>query len=247
MTFQFTISPDFPPNRIAGWYIFNTWLQKASGLAVHLEMYPDFESQRRAIREDRVDMIYANPYDAAMLIREKGFVALTRPAEKVDEAVVVTRADAPYASVDDLKPGTRVAMTNDPAVNLLGMMMLEPVELDGSNIGVREVKSYAVAAKLLVQEKADVAFFLKEAFEKLTNLTREQLKVLVESQIEDLYHLFLVGPRLGEQREILRNLLVEMHTTPQGKDALDNLGFSRWEAVSESDAEFMMNLIEALK
>ena len=247
MTFQLTVSPDFPPNRIAGWYIFNTWLQKTSGLAVHLEMYPDFESQRQAIKEDRVDMIYANPYDAAMLIREKGFVALARPFDKLDEAVVVTRSDAPYTSVDDLQPGIRIVVTNDPAVNLLGMMMLEPAELDASNTTIQEVESYAVAARLLIEGKANIAFFLKEAFEKLTNLTREQLKVLVESQIDDLYHLFLAGPRLAERHETLRGLLTTMHETPQGKDVLDNLDFSRWETVSEDDAEFMLNLIEALK
>ena len=32
MTYNFTISPDFSPDHISGWYIFNTWLQKRLGL-----------------------------------------------------------------------------------------------------------------------------------------------------------------------------------------------------------------------
>ena len=247
MTFQLTVSPDFPPNRIAGWYIFNTWLQKALDLPIHLELYPSFEEQRDAIRQGKVDMIYANPYDAAMLIREKGFVALARPQGKVDEAVVAVAADAPYAVVDDFKPGLRLAVTNDPAVNLLGMMMLEPVELDATNLEVRQVESYPVAIKLLLQGEADLAFLLKEALEKLTTTTRKQLKVLVDSQIGDLYHAFLVGPRLAEKREAIRSALVNMHTDAKGQDVLGSLGFPAWESVSADEAEFMMNLIEALK
>ena len=247
MTFQLTVSPDFPPNHIAGWYIFNTWLQKALNLPIHLELYPSFETQREAIQQGKVDMIYANPYDAAMLIREKGFVAVARPQGKTDEAVIITSANAPYAAVDDLKPGTRVAMTNDPAINLLGMMMLEPAELDASTLETKVVESYPVAVKLVLQGKADIAFVLKEALEKLTPSTRKQLKVLVESQIGDLYHTFVVGERLADHREAIRDLLVNMHTGPKGKDVLENLGFQGWEPVSADEAEFMMNLIEALK
>lgn len=247
MTFQLTVSPDFPPNRIAGWYIFNTWLQKALDLPIHLELYPSFEAQREAIGQGKVDLIYANPYDAAMLIREKGFTALARPQGKMDEAVVVAAADAPYDTVDDLEPGLRLAVTNDPAVNLLGMMMLEPAELDASNLEVRQVESYPVAVKLLLQGEADLAFLLKEALEKLTATTRRQLKVLVDSQIGDLYHAFLVGPRLADKHEAVRSALVNMHTEAKGKDVLENLGFPAWEAVSADEAEFMMNLVEALK
>ena len=247
MTFQLTVSPDFPPNRIAGWYIFNTWLQKALDLPIHLELYPSFEAQREAIGQGKVDLIYANPYDAAMLIREKGFTALARPQGKMDEAVVVAAADAPYDTVDDLEPGLRLAVTNDPAVNLLGMMMLEPAELDASNLEVRQVESYPVAVKLLLQGEADMAFLLKEALEKLTATTRRQLKVLVDSQIGDLYHTFLVGPRLADKHEAVRSALVNMHTEAKGKDVLENLGFPAWEAVSADEAEFMMNLVEALK
>ncbi len=60
MSFMFTVSPDFTPDHLSGWYIFNTWLQKHTDLAIHLEMYNDFQSQREAIKNDKIDMIYDN-------------------------------------------------------------------------------------------------------------------------------------------------------------------------------------------
>jgi len=247
MSLQFTVSPDFPPVQLAQWYLFNTWLQKATNLPIHLEMYSDFEAQRKAIKEDKVDLIYANPYDAATLVREKGFTALTRPTNKKDEAVIITRADAPYNKVEELKPGTRVAIGNDPTINLLGFMMLEPAELSHNNVEIRKADTYAGVARLVIQGEADIAFMLKEAMDKLTNLTRHQLKVLVESQIEDLHHTFLASPRVKELHDKILNALLGMHETPQGAEILKGLEISSWTPISEDEMEFMINLVEALK
>ena len=78
MTYQITVSPDFSPDHIFGWYHFNTWLQQNLDTRIHLELYSDFESQREAILSDQIDLIYANPYDASMLVREKGFIELKK-------------------------------------------------------------------------------------------------------------------------------------------------------------------------
>ena len=78
MRYVMTVSPDFPPAKIAGWYIFNTWLQRQLGEHIHLELYPDFASQRTAILNQEIDLIYANPFDAAMLVVNK-LVAIAAP------------------------------------------------------------------------------------------------------------------------------------------------------------------------
>jgi phosphonate transport system substrate-binding protein len=57
MPYNFTVSPDFGPDHLAGWYVFNTWVQRILGEAVHLEIYRDFASQRRAIDAGDVDLI----------------------------------------------------------------------------------------------------------------------------------------------------------------------------------------------
>ncbi len=246
MTYQMTVSPDFAPEYIAGWYIFNTWLQKQLGEGIHLELYHDFESQREAIRDDRVDIIYANPFDASMLIREKGFTALVRPIGKRDEAVIVVSAENPANNVEDLSPGIRLASTDDPDVHLMGMIMLEPADLNADNIQMREVNSYVIVAKHLIRGEADAGIFLKEAFEDLSTFTRDQLKVLVESEISIIHHSLLVGPNLADKREHIREILLNMHNDPKGPSVLESLGFTGWENVSLEDAEFMIDLMDTL-
>ncbi len=246
MTYQMTVSPDFAPEYIAGWYIFNTWLQKQLGESIHLELYADFDSQREAIRNGRVDIIYANPFDASMLIREKGFTALVRPTNKSDEAVVVVNAQNPATAVEELPSTARIASTDDPDVHLMGMMMVEPADLDESNTERQVVDSYVLVAKRLIRGDADVGFFLKEAFDGLSRFTREQLKVLVESEISLIHHSLLVGPRLAPQAEQIRELILNMFADPKGVGVLKSLNFEGAMAVDQEDAEFMIDLMDTL-
>lgn len=245
--YQLTVSPDFTPDHISGWYIFNTWLQRNIGLHIHLEMYDSFEAQRQAIQANQVDMIYANPFDASMLVREKGFRAVARPLGIADECVIAVPVDSPVQHVEDLQPGTRVASTDDPDIHLVGMIMLEPADLDKSSVQTVPADGYVLVAKALLKGEADVGFFLKDAWDGLSNMVRKQLRPLVTSQISDIQHAFLVGPRLMDSAEEIQDLLLRMGQIEKGSGVLEALGFEGWEAVENEETEFMIDLMDTLK
>lgn len=245
MSFQFTVSPDFTPDHLSGWYIFNTWLQKQTGIAMHLEMYNDFQGQREAIQADNVDLIYANPFDAAMLVREKGFLPLVKAEGAADEALIVVNADNAIHDVADLEPGTRVAYTEDPDVRLMGMIMLEPGDLDNNIVPVL-ADNYVLVAKHLIKAEADVGIFLAEAYDDLSAMVKNQLKVLVRSQISVIHHALMIGPRLQDRREEIQSLLVEMSNDDKGRGVLQSLGFTAWQKVDEEEMEFMIDLMDTL-
>lgn len=246
MSYQFTVSPDFTPEHLSGWFIFNTWLQKALTENIHLELYDDFSTQRQAIDADKVDLIYANPFDAASLVREKGFVPVTRPLGVSDEAVVAVNAEHPAQHVEDLNPGITVATTDDPDVHMMGMIMLEPADLDADNIQIRECDGYVLVAKALLREEAEVGFFLAEAFDDLSGMIRKQLRPLVRSQIQVIHHSLMVGPRLAHRCEDMRQALTSMDHDNKGKGVLETLGFSGWSAMSQEEMEFMIDLMDTL-
>ncbi len=243
---MFTVSPDFPPDHISGWYIFNTWLQKQSGEAIHLEMYDNFPKQREAISQDKIDLIYANPFDAAMLVREKGFLPLVRPAGKSDEAIIAINAQNAVDDVAHLSPDIRVAVTEDPDVHLMGMIMLEAGDLDESNVETMVCDSYVLIAKQLLRGNADVGIFLAEAYDNLSNIIKSQLKVLVRSQISVVHHSLMIGPKLAEKRAVLQKLLVDMNNDEKGRGVLESLGFDAWMPVDDEEMEFMIDLMDTL-
>lgn len=246
MSFMFTVSPDFTPDHLSGWYIFNTWLQHQTNAAIHLEMYNDFQTQRDAIGADKIDLIYANPFDAAMLVREKGFLPLVRAEGESDEAIIAVNAGSNVNDVAEFAPGTRVAYTDDPDVKLMGMIMLEPGDLDAGNIVPVLSDNYVLVAKHLLKGEADVGIFLAEAFDDLSSMIKKQLKILVRSQISVIHHSLMIGPKLQDRRAEIQQVLVDMHNDEKGKGVLTSLGFNAWQKIEDEEMEFMIDLMDTL-
>ncbi|MEQ1601095.1 MAG: PhnD/SsuA/transferrin family substrate-binding protein [Methylophilaceae bacterium] len=245
MSYNFTVSPDFMPSYISGWYIFNTWIQRQLNEKIHLELYDSFEAQREAIESGKVDLIYANPFDAAMLIRDKGFQVVACPNATSDEAVIAVSAESSILSIEDLKHGTRIASTDAPDVHMMGMIMIEPADLDRDNTTRHICSSYVLVAKDLITDKADIGFFLKDAFEHFSETTRKNLRVLVSSHIHIIHHQLMIGPRLAHLREPLLNHLLEAKDA-QAEEVLVSLGFKTWAKVDHEEAEFMIDLMDTL-
>lgn len=246
MPYILTVSPDFTPGHLSGWYIFNTWLQKQTGEAIHLELYNSFQAQHDAIRNDQIDLIYANPFDAAMLVREKGFLPLVKAAGVSDEAIIAVNADNAITDVTGLSPGSRIAATEDPDVRLMGMIMLEPADLNADNVQIKMYDSYVLVAKQLLRGDADAGIFLAEAYDDLSGIIKKQLKVLVRSQIGVIQHVLMVGPRLVNRRDELRQIFLAMNIDEKGQDVLKNLSFNVWDNVEDEDMEFMIDLMDTL-
>ncbi len=99
----------------------------------------------------------------------------------------------------------------------------------------------------MIQGKADIGFFLKDAYEDLSQLIRKSLRVLVTSEIHVVRHVLLVGPRFTDAEPLRKLLLGMANDTPQGPQVLESLGFSGWESQSEEDTEFMIDLMNTLQ
>lgn len=246
MIYHMTVSPDFSPAHIAGWYIFNTWLQRQLGIHIHLELYNSFAEQRAAIESDKVDLIFANPYDAAMLVRDKGFTTIAAPRNRADEIIIATALNSGIEKVEDLQAGARIAHTDDPDVNMVGMIMLEPAELDASNTEQQTVNSYPLVAKQLLQGNADAGFFLDEAFDSLSRLVRGDLRELIRSQIFVIRHVMLAGPRLQALSEQLTTTLLNMEQLEKGSSVLASMNLPGWDEHTQEDTEFMIDLMDTL-
>jgi len=242
----FTVSPDFTPDHLSGWFIFNTWLQRTLDAHFHLQLYDDFQSQREAIKAGKIDLIYANPYDAAMLMREKGFKPLAKFGGIADEAIIAVSTHGPYEKVEDLDPGINLATTDDPDVHMMGMIMLEPAELDASKIHVVNCDSYVLVAKQLIKQTADAGIFLVEAYNSLSSMIRKELRVLVRSQIHVVHHSLMIGPSIQQYREPLLDALLSMQDCEKGRGVLQALGCEKWELVDDEEMEFMIDLMDTL-
>jgi len=247
VTFTFLVAPDFAPERFAGWHMLNTALQKRAGIQLHLLTPASAAEQAALLADGQVDLVYANPFDAAHMVRQLGYRPLARPAQRYDEMVIACATDAPIQSVEDLKPGCRIALTDNRDIKLIGLRLLEPADIGEADAQWTVVDSYQAAARLLIKKEADVVFFLADAFASLSRITRSQVRPLVESAIHTLSHVVLAHPRLDSALPAVRKALLELHTDSAGQAVLEALGMpAGFEALLQEDAEFMIDLMDTL-
>lgn len=245
-THNMLIAPDFSPERFAGWHMFNTLIQKRANLNMHLNIPTSHAEQETVISEGDIQVIYTNPFDAATLIREHGYHAVARPIGKSDEMVIAAAANSDINSLDDIKAGATIAMADNRDVKLIGLRLLEAVDIEETDLNWSVTETYQAAARQVIKGEAQAAFFLAEIFHSFSRLTKAQLSVLIESDLADISHVLLIKDGFPDT-DILMDAILNLHNDDDGKEALTELGMPQgFEAMNEEDAEFMIDLMQTL-
>jgi phosphonate transport system substrate-binding protein len=247
MKYNMSICPTTPTAEMSGWFILNTYLQKKLGIAIHLEIYDNFDAQRAAFHNGDIDFIFANPFDATLLMRELNFRALNKPNQTANEVVIIGNASSVYKSMSDLKPNIKIATANDPAINLIAMILLESVDIDANNSQTLDCSSFIVATKQVLNNEADIAFLPKEVYEKLSSIIKQQLHCLISSEISVIHHIFAASAKSQEVHKALAQVLCELDQDDSGKNILNTIGFPSFSSMPQEEAEFMIDLMDTLK
>ena len=227
--------------------MFNTLMQKRADMHLHLVTPASYTEQEEKINAGNIDLIYANPFDAATLIREKGYRAIARPVGKSDEMVIAAAEKSAINTLEDLSKGATVAMADNRDVKLIGLRLLEAVDLEESDLNWEVTENYQAAARKVIKDEAQAAMFLAEVFHGLSRLTKMQLTVLIESDLATISHVLLVKDGFDKEDELTQAVL-DFHKDDEGKATLTELGMAEgFEAMSEEDAEFMIDLMETLQ
>lgn len=253
MTYQFAISPDVHARDLTNWFLLNTRLQRLTGEAFRATVYDDFSELHAAYHGGAVDLVFANAADTARLVRESGFAPIARPTGISDEAAVVVAQESPLSSLQDLSGGTPasgsfvVAATDAPDVERICRILLEPADLDPAAISVLVKRNYVLVAKSLLTGEARAGFFLRAAYDALSEVTRKGLRPLISSQIYVVSHALLAGPAIAHLRETITVGLERMASDPAELDLLAGLGAPQgWQRMSFEEVEFMIDLMDTL-
>ncbi|WP_201575286.1 PhnD/SsuA/transferrin family substrate-binding protein [Psychrobacter sp. H8-1] len=245
-THNMLIAPDFSPERFAGWHMFNTLIQKRANLNMHLNIPASHAEQEQVIGTEDIQVIYANPFDAATLIREQGYQAVARPIGKSDEMVIAAAANSDINSLEDIKASATVAMADNRDVKLIGLRLLEAVDIEETDLNWDVTENYQAAARKVIKGDAQAAFFLAEVFHSFSRLTKAQLSVLIESDLADISHVLLIKEGFPDTK-VFMDAILNLHNDEDGKEALAELGMPQgFEAMNEEDAEFMIDLMQTL-
>ncbi len=244
--YNLLIAPDFSPEHFAGWHMFNTLVQRRASIRMHLNTPTSYAEQQDLIKASNIHIIYANPFDAAALIREQGYRAIARPIAKSNEMIIAASANSDINTLEDIKAGATVAMADNRDVKLIGLRLLEAVDIADTDLSWDVTESYQAAARKVIKGEAQAAFFLADVFHSLSRLTKAQLTVLIESDLADISHVLLIKDDVADAT-VLTDTILALYNDEDGKEALAELGIPQgFEPMEEEDAEFMIDLMETL-
>jgi phosphonate transport system substrate-binding protein len=118
----------------------------------------------------------------------------------------------------------QVAATDAPDVERICHILLEPADMKPQEITLTVKRNYVLVAKALLAGQAGAGFFLRAAYESLSEVTRRELRVLISSQIYVVSHSLLASPSLVHLREPIMSGFEAMTVNPTDHDLLGGTG-----------------------
>ena len=250
-TISFSIAPDIAPQRLPGWYIFATWLQKQIDASLTTTDFSSFEKQKQALLDGKIDFLYANPYDAGWLVREQKFIALAQPMSDVAEVTIVTKANSNIKQVSDIPNGVKASAADNADLRMLGAILLEPANLTKDDFTFVDVSNHILAIKALLSGNADIAMIPSNIYKGLSKTIANDLTALVSTEphdIESVAHCFVLSPKMAEYADQIKATLKNMKNIPNGQSILDDIGVADWKILEDKEEiAFMIDLIYALQ
>ncbi|PIT52464.1 hypothetical protein BHC44_04335 [Snodgrassella alvi] len=242
------VVPDYLPDQFSTWYLLNNYLQKKSDQNISLLMPPSFDEVKTQQEKEKVSMLFVNPFSAGNYVREQGYLPLVKPKNKSDEIVIVTAADSDINDIEDLKGNVELALSNNEDANFIGLRLLEPANLSDDEITIKRKDNFLMVASGVIRHHAKVGIVQADVYESFNSVTKNQLKVLLKSRINEVSHVMLYHPDVAAKAEPLQEILCKMADDPDGANVVKALGFPEGFAeLSKEDMEFMIDVVDTMR
>jgi phosphonate transport system substrate-binding protein len=226
---QFSVCPHDTAKNQLGWFTLNTYLQRQLSARIHFEPQDDFLKERDRVLATPHQLVYANPYSAAVFARDRGFVCVARPIGLFDECLVVAKPEFDAAAA--ARPVKLASATDKLIVHPLGVGLLKGLGFADADLDFMFVGNHMNAVKAALDGRASLAFVFNETWQGASALTRTALKVVAESQAQEAFHCFMVAPDWADRIPAIQSILCSMQDDAKGKAILDDLNLRGFETV----------------
>lgn len=240
--FFFSVCPHDTAKNVAGWFFFNTYMQRNLGVDIHFEPRENFMEERELVLQGEYQFVYANPFSAAVFYDSLGYLPVARPVGLYDETVLVGKEGQESLQ----KRPLRIASATDKLiVHAQGLSLLEDLGIPSTECEFQFTGTHLKSLQSLIQDKADLAFVFAETWNGLSKSTTQGLTIVTETSSREVFHCFCINPEWIDIQERVQELLCTMHDNPQGKRILDELNYSRgFESLNLTSLDGMVALLK---
>jgi phosphonate transport system substrate-binding protein len=240
--FLFSVCPHDTAKNVAGWFFFNTYMQRNLGVDIHFEPRDNFLEERELVLEGGYQFVYANPFSAALFHDSLGFLPVAKPVGLYDQTVLVGKE-----SQDNIqKRPLRIASATDKLiVHTQGLSQLEKLGVPLNECDFQFTGTHLKSLQSLIQDNADLAFVFAETWNGLSKSTTHGLSKVAETSSLEVFHCFCINPEWTDKQKRVQELLCTMHNNQQGKRILEELNFSK--GLEPLDPTSLDGMVELLR
>ena len=230
------------------------YLEKRLGVPVEFEMSPDFDTFLTRLEERRYDLVHLNPYDYISVHDKLKYDALVQNeefGEKTIKGAIYVHHDSGITQLQQLR-GKKILFGGGPRAMMSYIVPTYLLRQAGLRKGDYQ-ESYAInppnAVLAVYLNQADAAG-AGEVVRRLPVVTSKidvgKLDVIAES--EPLPHLpWAVKREMPESlKNRLRELLVDLKDSEQGRKILKQARLSAFNPVQDSDYDLHRKIIESI-
>jgi phosphonate transport system substrate-binding protein len=240
--------------RFQQWKPITDYLTETSGSTLILEMVEDHPSVRRGLERNLYDLAFVNPVWYVFLAKLQLCKPLARPivaSRDTFRSLLIVHRDSIVRNVDDLLGGT-IALTG-PFESALGYFLpLALLESHGLSVSSYDKilfsDTFPSILKGVAYGKLEAGFVSSSVLDERDNASlREQVRVVLESEAIPQW---TVVARPGVRQETItavRQALLEMGKSEQGRAVLSPTGFSAFVGAFDSDYDVVRRYLGAVE
>jgi len=215
-------------------------LSELSGYRIVFKTAPSIPEFETRLAAGEYDIAYMNPYHFTVFKQKPGYRALARQSDKRIKGILVVRKDSPISQLGELN-GQLLAF---PAPAAFGASVLPRSELkqQGIDFVPQYVSSHDSVYRSVAKGLFPAGGGIQRTFDNLAPRVREQLRVLWTTK-GYTPHAIACHPRISQHViEKLRETLLAMNDSDQGRALLAAIRFEGIEAASDSDWDDVRDL-----
>ncbi|WP_158603353.1 PhnD/SsuA/transferrin family substrate-binding protein [Acidithiobacillus sulfuriphilus] len=227
--------------QLEGWYFLNTYLQRRWGRLLRLEPRFGALDQEYMAPPEHADIAFVSPFDVCSLISQ-GFSVLRFPLCPADEAVIVCRGDDHRQSWADFERPKILTARLESYVYLLGRLLMDESGFPSEQANYLFVGNDIKVVQMLLRGMGDLVILPKRVFAGLAALTREDLRVMDETQTDFAFHALCVAPHRQREAPAIAGLFDGIVGEGKGQQILDELGIHGWRPPQPEEVDMLMQV-----
>lgn len=236
----FGVVPQFEQRKLyAIWKPIIKELEKRTGVTFELITTLNIQDFEKEFVKGGFDFVYMNPYHVLKAINTQGYIPLVRDSAPLRGILVVCK-DGPVQKVTDLN-GKIVAF---PSPNALGAALLMRADLERLyhvSVTPLYVRTHSSVYLHVANGLAAAGGGVEKTLQEQDEAVRNSLRVIYTTR-DMPSHPVASHPRVPEgQREKVRQALLDMGNTPEGRDLLSKVPVTQLVPASIDDYRIMLD------